>query len=99
MTTQYVRGTTLKFSATFTDEAGASMTPVTATLRLAYYISGTITTTSLAMTIAGSTATKTWDSGAADAGDVDWFVIATGTSEPAAEGTFELTANDANPSP
>lgn len=97
--TQYVRGTTLKFAATFTDEAGAAMTPITATLRVAYYVSGTSTTASLAMNIVGAAASKVWDSGAADAGDIDWYVEATGTSNPATQGTFELIANTANPAP
>ena len=98
MLTEYVRGATLGFSATFIDEDGAALTPPGANLRITYKDSGVSTTQIIAMTMVGATATAAWDSSPADAASkTDWFIVTTGSVLAAAQGSFILVANTANP--
>lgn len=93
------RGADVGFSTSFTDATGASYTPSTATLRVAYAHSGTATMATISMTQSSGKWIATWNSAAADAGQVDWFVSTTGSSKPVDQGSFMLVKNAANPDP
>lgn len=93
---EYPRGATIGFSTTFTDQFGAASSPSAANVKIRYRISGNATSVTVAMTVAGATATASWSSTGVDAGKVDWFISTTGAVISAAQGSFMLVANAAN---
>lgn len=95
--TNFVRGNTIEFTFTFTDTDGNTAVPDTATLTISYCSSGSIATATVTLTNNSNSWEGQWDSSVADDGDVDWHVRTTGATVAAKDGTFFLTANDANP--
>jgi hypothetical protein len=94
---QRVKGATIGFSSTFTDEHGDAYTAPSATIYLTYNVSGVATTVSYSMTISVATASYAWASSVADAGYVYWFITTGGSSKAADQGSFLLVENTANP--
>ena len=95
--TEYVRGSMVFFSATFVDKDGAPATPDSATLRLVYRTAEhSPQTSTVSMTVAGNVATASWDSSDAMPGIVKWSAKGTGLNAIVQDGSFTLTANEAN---
>lgn len=97
MQSQYVRGTSIVFSATFTDQSNNPLYPSQANLTITYFASGVPVLVNLPMTIVLNSATVTWDSSVSDAAWVDWCVKAIGIVNAIQEGGFTLIKNTANP--
>lgn len=97
--TTFVRGSTITFSATCADAAGAPVTPDSANLYLVYVsTAGEKVHTTVPMDVDGATVSATWDSSVADATiPLSWSIRTTGVDKIATDGTVELTANEANP--
>lgn len=95
----FVRGSTVTFSATFTDEAGAPAAPASASVAIRYVDnSGNAATENVAMTGSGATWSAAWNTAPARPGTVYWTITADGTKDVATEGYFTITANPSNPS-
>lgn len=97
----FVRGNGFAWSATFKDVDGADVTPATAQLYVSYVDASGARVTADAIDMESSTGgtwTAFWDSSAAKKGRLHWAIR---TTEPsaAAEGSFDLAANLANPDP
>lgn len=95
--TQFVRGSAITFRANCTDAAGQSFTPTSARLSLSYVsaLLGARACCNLPMTIDGSEVSAVWDSSVASDGmPVVWHIRAGGVAQ---DGTFRLTAAEANP--
>ena len=100
VTTQVVRGNTIRFDAAFTDYLGNPVEPASATLALNYASGATRATQQYPM--AWDSATDTmfyeWDSSVAVPCEVQWSVFSAENSPPVyvGDGCFELDANSAN---
>lgn len=95
--TDYVRGSMVFFSTAFVDKDGEPSAPDTATARLVYRdLNHAPQTDTVSMTIASNVATATWDSSVAMPGVVKWSVKGTGSNAIVQDGSFTLTANEAN---
>jgi hypothetical protein len=102
-TTYITRGTTVYFTTTFFNQAGAIVQPDSATINIVFPApDGSTTTALVVMTAPTSPATAwtaQWDSRGAGVGAVSCSVH-TGTDDPppvaAEDFTFTLTANPAN---
>lgn len=95
----FQRGDSIRFTAErFVDFDGEPITPTGVTLRIAYQVNGTDTVAMPTMVQSGTRWSVVWDSSAADAGDVDWYMAATsGVNRAVNQGTFTLTENAAQP--
>ncbi len=97
----FVKGTTVKFTTTFLDSDGNTLTVTGATIRLNYEVDGDEVTQSFPMVDdTGDSWTYEWDTGAADVdkGIVSYHMeSAGGSQESAAQGKFKILANDAAP--
>jgi hypothetical protein len=97
--TNYVRGNTIRFAATFTDATGAPYTPTAPILEIEFpkknFVRGTRT---LPLQQDSGEWVASWDSGeAVHAGEVNWTVYSAAPSPKiAADGTLHLTANESN---
>jgi hypothetical protein len=99
MTLYFARGNEITFEITFFDKNRQPMAPPSANLYISYKDGGTRTTASIPMVSAGSGLfTVTWDSAQADAGIIEWHARAGGGDPAAEDGSFQLIANNANPS-
>ena len=95
--TDYVRGSMVFFDTAFVDKAGAPASPDTAVLHLVFRDSEhDEQRTTVSMSIAGNVASASWDSSVAMPGLVLWSVKGTGSNAIVQDGSFTLTANDAN---
>lgn len=96
----YVRGSTVFFEVSTVDGSGNSVAPNGVTLYLVYNdLDLKRQVTNVSMTIADNQASYAWDSSVAADGVVRWSVKAVGGSTIVEDGTIQLTANDANPTP
>lgn len=97
--TTVVRGSTVTFKANFTDDLGAPINPAQAAVFVSFpNPTGSRTTIELALTQSGNDWTAQWDSGVSKPGTVSWSAQTKATTPAAAvDGTFEVTANSANP--
>jgi len=95
----FPRGQPIGFTAgPFTDAFSNPVTPTGANLTLTYKVCGVKRTQSAALTqAAGPYWVYSWDSSVADAGEVAWFINATGVTAAVNQGEFWLDKNDANP--
>lgn len=97
----FVRGNGFAWSATFKDVSGDDVEPQTAKLYVSYVDAAGARVTADPIDMEPSTSgtwTAFWDSSAANKGRLYWSIR---TTEPsaAAEGSFDLAANLANPDP
>jgi hypothetical protein len=91
--TSFVRGATIFFDATTTDQLGQPLAPSSATLHLVYLNSKQEKkTVDLVMTISGNVASAQWDSSISGVGGVSWNIKAVGSITVAKSGVFTLTA-------
>jgi len=93
------RGNEIQWTATFKDFSGVLTSPASAALHVVY--EGSTATVAVTVAMTSSTAGEwaaTWDSSVAAAGNVEWNIKATGPSI-SVDGSFKLSANDANPDP
>jgi hypothetical protein len=97
--TTVVRGSTVTFKANFTNEAGLPVNPAQASVFVSFpNPTGLRTTVEIALTQSGNDWTAQWDSGLSKPGTVSWSAHTKATTPAAAtDGTFEVTANPANP--
>jgi hypothetical protein len=97
--TTVVRGSTVTFKANFTDDAGLPINPAQASVFVSFpNPTGSRTTVELTLTQSGDDWTAQWDSGLSKPGTVSWSAHTKATTPAAAvDGTFEVTANPANP--
>lgn len=93
------RGSDVTFSSSFTTSLNQAYTPNNANVKLSYTISGVATLTTIAMSLDPNDNKwrATWTTTSADAGQVDWFIYASGNSGSTDQGSFLLVANTANP--
>jgi hypothetical protein len=99
----FVRKNLLVATATFTAADGSETQPASATLVLNFNsMSGVAQTVSVPLGFnAGDddvlgTWTGTWDSSAAQQGNVSWMIYGDGSLQAAAQGQFQIVANSAN---
>lgn len=97
MSTSVVRGSTVIFITTFTDNVGAIVNPASANLYVTYRKLGVVTTDTVALAQSGNTWTASWGSSVADGGPADWHIRSAGSSKAAMEGRLILKTNLANP--
>lgn len=92
------RGSTVTLKAICVNDAGAPITPSSATLRVRYrsFATGLRTTDSISMVVTGNVTSAKWDSSIAADGMVFWSVVVDGANQQIEEGSFLLTANEAN---
>lgn len=106
----FTRGSIIYFSATCTDHNGNALLPDSAKIYVVYtdILTGARDTTIIDMTVAGSVVTAQWDSSVAAKFTtttplasrlVQWSIRTAGSDRIAADGTIELSANEANPDP
>jgi hypothetical protein len=97
--TTVVRGSTVTFKANFTDDLGAPINPAQASVFVSFpNPTGSRTTVELPLAQSGNDWTAQWDSGVSKPGTVAWSAHTKATTPAAAvDGTFEVTANPANP--
>lgn len=95
--TAIVRGNSVVFTAVFYDQTGAIISPVAASTRVTYDVSGVATTATVTLAEDSGTWSGTWDSSVADTGTVYWHTSSAGSPSAADDGSFELSANAANP--
>lgn len=91
-----VRGATIGWASTFTDELGASFQPAGVELRVTYFVSGVKATDTVVMAYSSGVWRATWNSAGADADQVDWFIGPTSGVKAVDEGSFMLVKNTAN---
>ena len=95
--TDYVRGSMVFFTATFVTASGSPASPDSALLHLVYRdLEHSEQRDTVSMTIAGNVASASWDSSVAMPGLVLWSAKGTGANAIVQDGSFTLTANDAN---
>lgn len=93
-----VRGSSVSFSATCFDAAGAVMTPGSANLYLVYRtLSNGRASQTVVMSIALNVVSAEWDSSIAADGLVTWSIRAIGADTIVQDGSLTLIANEANP--
>lgn len=93
------RGNMVSFEASFVDKDRNPALQNAATLHLSFKVEGERTTASVAMTkLLNGTFTATWDSSVADPGIIEWHIRSNGSDKTAEDGSFQLRANNANPS-
>lgn len=97
MSTSVVRGSTIVFITTFTDNTGAVVNPASASLTVTYRKLGVLTTDTVALVQSGNTWTASWGSSVADGGPADWHIRSAGSNKAAMEGRLLLKTNLANP--
>jgi hypothetical protein len=98
MSLYFARGNLISFEVTFLDKERQPMAPPSATLWVSFKVDGVRTTVSIPMTSSGGGVfTANWDSAAADPGSIEWHARAPGSAGE--DGSFQLIANNANPSP
>jgi hypothetical protein len=94
---QYIRGSIVFFTAAFVDKAGAPVNPNKAAVNLVFRGSDKVQqTVTMSMQISGNVAEASWDSSVAMPGPVHWSVKGTGVNAIVQDGSFTLTANEAN---
>jgi hypothetical protein len=94
---QYIRGSIVFFTAAFVDKAGAPVTPDKAAVNLVFRDHDKVQQrVTVPMTVGGNVAEASWDSSVAMPGPVHWSVKGTGVNAIVQDGSFKLTANDAN---
>jgi hypothetical protein len=99
MSLYIARGNEVFFEVTFLDITRQPMAPPSANLYVSYKDSGVRTTATIPMVSAGSGVfTATWNSAPADPGLIEWHARAGGGDPAAEDGSFQLIANNANPS-
>lgn len=99
MTTIAVRGAAVYFNVVFKDEAGVTVNPTAAKLRIVYQVAKVSTPVEINLIDAGSgNWAAIWDSSVADAGSVAWWAQSGDPPKSATQGSFTLQANAANPS-
>jgi len=95
----FVRKNLLVATATFTAASGLNTQPSSATLIINYNdISGVNRTTQVPMTFnsSGDDWVGTWDTSNSGAGNVEWMIYGAGSLQAAAQGQFQILANQAN---
>lgn len=93
-----IRGATISFTFQFKTLAGDPFTPPTAKLYVNYKNDGVATTDEITLTEDGGKFSGIWQSAQADAGTVYWDARSSGSTQVAVtEGSFDLSANNANP--
>jgi hypothetical protein len=98
-TLYFARGNEISFEVSFLDIDRQPMAPPSANLTVAFKVDGVRTTVSIPMVSAGGGVfTASWKSHVADPGTVEWHAR-TGDNSAAQDGSFQLIANNANPSP
>jgi hypothetical protein len=87
-------GNSAEFVAQFFDSTGAATTPSSATLTITYTAAaGSTASTSLGMTLSGTTFTATWATSVAAIGAVNWSVNAPGQTA-ATTGSLRLISGN-----
>jgi hypothetical protein len=85
------------FTATFVDKSGSPAAPDSASVYLVYHDKQEARQTdTIAMTLDGNVGTASWDSSVAKPGLVSWSTKGTGSNSIVQDGSFMLTANEAN---
>jgi hypothetical protein len=98
MSLYIARGNEISWELSFLDANRQPMSPTSVVLRVSYKVDGIRTTASIPMTSPGGGVFKaTWKSHVADPGIIDWHV-STDDNVAAEDGSFQLIANNANPS-
>ena len=94
----FVRKNVLVATATFTAADGSGTQPSSATCVVRFRSQAGPQEVSLPMTFNSSSNTWTanWDSSAAVKGVVEWMIYSAGALQAAAQGQFQLDANQAN---
>jgi len=93
-----VRGSTVVWTVTFVDVNGDPTQPVSAMLYLAYRRFRKPVEEQIAMApIAGGSWRASWESAAADEGQLDWHIRSADTVTAAMQGAFRIDINKANP--
>lgn len=94
----FVRGATIFFDATTTDQRGSPAAPNSAVLTLIYQdTKHNWKTVLITMTIAGNVSSAQWDSAVSLPGTVNWSIKAIGsTLTIKKDGSLTLTAGPAN---
>lgn len=92
------RGSDVTFSTSFNTAAGLPYTPSSAYVRVAYTINSEahLDSVSLTRNVADGKWRATWSTKYADAGQVDWYIYATGATGSTDQGQFLIIANTAN---
>jgi hypothetical protein len=95
--TDYVLGSMVFFTATFVDKAGAPASPVSASVYLVYHDKQEARQkVTISMALEGNVASASWDSSVAKPGLVSWSTKGVGSNAIVQDGSFMLTANEAN---
>ena len=94
-----VRGTPVTFTATFYNSDDDQMAANTATLYVNYRVNNVANTANVVMDQVNTYYWEaTWDSSNADAGTIDWSIVAQGENKAVSEGSFRVLANKATKS-
>jgi hypothetical protein len=94
------RGTSVLFTASFTNRAGDSIDPDAAELEVLYPLNGAELTATMPMEKVAGTWQAIWQSEVSGAGLVSYCIVAAaGDDEGRADGHLRLTAGGANPEP
>ena len=98
MSLYIARGNEVFFEVTFLDINRQPMAPSGASLSVSFKSSGARTTVTIPMASSGGGVfTASWKSHVADPGKIEWHA-ATDDNVAAEDGSFQLIANNANPS-
>lgn len=93
-----VRGSTVVWTVTFTDQNGDPTLPVSAVLHLAYKHTRRAVAQQIPMVqLPDQTWQAKWESADADAGQLDWHIRSSDTFTAALQGAFRIDINRANP--
>jgi hypothetical protein len=95
-----VRGAAVYITVIFKDEAGQTISPSNASIRLQYSVRNRRKTDIIALTNDGGGNWSTvWDSSVSNSGSVEWWAQSADAPKAACQGKFSLAANAANPEP
>lgn len=97
--TQVVRGTTVLFTATFTDAEGNVTVPSGARVHVSYLNRGVANDVTIEMTPSGNSFFAEWVASDPDAGAAFWHIATEDPFPSATDGKLLIKANEANPQP
>ncbi len=93
-----IRGSVVRFRATFVDPLNVALAPTSAATRVWYLDrSGASKVDEVAMTQDGLAWVGVWDTTPAAPGEIDWTITCAGPVQGAKDGQFVLAANKSNP--